>query len=127
MAAGSSTAEISGVSRLTTRPTSSGPLAAIACRAVAVFSAVNQSSRTSGSRSATSCWLWSSTAKPSSKPMRAVAVSITQPVTVAAVSQPSHTSARSGVSPNSAPTSGTSNTVAAARTTTETTRARCRR
>ena len=51
--------------------------------------------------------------------MRAVAVSITHPITVAAVSQPSHTSARCGVSLNRAPTSGTSRTVATARTTTE--------
>lgn len=119
MAAGSSTAEINGVSRLTTRPTSSGPVAAIACRAVAVCSAVNQSSRTPGSRSATSCWLWSSTAKPKLKPMRAVAVSITQPSAVAAVSHPSHIIARCGASLNNAPTRGTSSTVATARTTTE--------
>ncbi len=48
MAAGSSTAVTNGVSRFTASPTSSGPVAAIACRAVAVLSALNHSSRTSG-------------------------------------------------------------------------------
>jgi hypothetical protein len=120
MTAGSRIAVVSGVSRLTTRPTSSGPVAAIACRDVAVLSAVNQSSRTCGSRSATSCWVWSRTAKPRSKPIRAVMVSITHPVRVAAVSQPSHTNARRGESLNNAPTNGTSKTAPTARTTTET-------
>jgi hypothetical protein len=53
-------------------------------------------------------------------PIRAVAVSITHPVAVAAVSQPSHISARCGASLNNAATSGTNSTVATARATTET-------
>ncbi|CKR46752.1 Uncharacterised protein [Mycobacterium tuberculosis] len=117
--AGSRIALVNGVTRLTTRPTSSGPVAAIACRAVAVFSAVNQSNRTTGSRSATSCWVWLRTAKPSSIPMRAVTASSPHPATVAADSQPSHSHARCGASPNNAAISGTSNTVPTARATTE--------
>ena len=47
-------------------------------------------------------------------------VSIAHPAAVAAVSQPSHASARCGESLNNAPTNGTSSTVPTARTITET-------
>ncbi|PQM45737.1 hypothetical protein C1Y40_04105 [Mycobacterium talmoniae] len=46
-------------------------------------------------------------------------MSIIQPTAVATVSQPSHASASRGVSPNSAPTNGTSSTVAPARVATD--------
>ena len=64
IAAGSNTAPTKGVSRLAMKPTSSGPLAEMAWRAIAVLSAVNQPSSTSVSRSAIACWVSSTSANP---------------------------------------------------------------
>ncbi len=64
IAAGSSTAPRNGVSRFATNATTSGALAAMAWRAIAVLSAENQPSGMSVSRSAIRCWVSFTSAKP---------------------------------------------------------------
>jgi hypothetical protein len=93
----------------------------MACRAIAVLSAVNQPRGMSVSLSAIRCWVSLTSAKPMRYPVLATSVSTIQPSTVAPVRAPSQGTAFDGVVLNRAASSGTSRSALAARRITDTT------